>query len=187
MDTLGYIEILVRIAWIGGAVAFVLGLGQMNSPATARNGNLLSAAGMAVAIGATAVLILARQLLGEGFSVVGWVIILVGIAIGGGIGLYTAREVQMTAMPQLVSLFNAVGGGAAALIAIEDHLHLASIGSAVRLDTNIFIVLDIIIGSITFSGSIIASGKLQGLIPGKPIRVPGGQLVTLALAAITVV
>jgi NAD(P) transhydrogenase subunit beta len=187
MDTLGYIEILVRIAWIGGAVAFVLGLGQMNSPATARNGNLLSAAGMAVAIGATAVLILARQLLGEGFSVVGWVIILVGIAIGGGIGLYTAREVKMTAMPQLVSLFNAVGGGAAALIAIEDYLHLASIGSAVRLDTNIFIVLDIIIGSITFSGSIIASGKLQGLIPGKPIRVPGGQLVTLALAAITVV
>jgi NAD(P) transhydrogenase subunit beta len=142
---------------------------------------------MVVAIVATAVLILARQLLGEGFSVGGWAIIVIGIAIGGGIGLYTARAVKMTAMPQLVSLFNAVGGGAAALIAIEDYLHLASAGSAVRLDTNIFIVLDIIIGSITFSGSIIASGKLQGLISGKPIRVPGGQLVTLALAAITVV
>jgi NAD(P) transhydrogenase subunit beta len=90
-------------------------------------------------------------------------------------------------MPQLVSLFNAVGGGAAALIAIEDYLHLVSVGDPVRLDTNVFIVLDIIIGSITFTGSIIASGKLQGLISGKPIMVPGGQLVTLALAAVTVV
>jgi len=187
MDTLGYIEILVRVLWIAGAVCFVLGLVRMNSPATARNGNLLSAGGMAVAIAATAVLILARQLLGDGLSAVGWVIIIVGIAIGGGLGLYTARTVKMTAMPQLVSLFNAVGGGAAALIAIEDYLARASAGGSIRLDTNIFIVLDIIIGSITFSGSLIASGKLQGLIPGKPILIPGGRLVTLALAAITVV
>jgi NAD(P) transhydrogenase subunit beta len=186
MDTLAWIEVLVRVLWIAGAVCFVLGLVRMNSPATARNGNLLSAAGMAVAIGATAVLILARELLGEGFSAVGWVIIVVGIAIGGGLGLYTARSVKMTAMPQLVSLFNAVGGGAAALIAISDYLDLASVGASVRLDTNIFIVLDIIIGSITFSGSLIASGKLQGLIPGKPILIPGGRLVTLALAAVTV-
>ena len=186
MDTLGIIEVLVRIAWLAGAVAFVLGLVRMNSPATARNGNLLSAGGMALAIGATAVLILARELLGDGVSVVGWAIILVGIAIGGGLGLYTAQTVKMTAMPQLVSLFNAVGGGAAALIAIEDYLHLAGAGEAIRLDTNIFIVLDIIIGSITFTGSIVAAGKLQGVIPGKPIMIPGGQLVTLALAAITV-
>src|SRR6187402_505056 len=186
MTALQIIEILVRIAWILGAVAFVIGLSRMNSPATARNGNLVSAAGMALAIGATAVLILARQLLGDGFSPVGWAIIVVGIAVGGGFGLYTARTVKMTAMPQLVSLFNAVGGGAAALIAIEDYLGLAGAGAAIRLDTNLFIVLDIIIGSITFSGSLIASGKLQGLIPGKPIMIPGGQLVTLALAAITV-
>src|SRR3954451_10381283 len=187
MDTLGIIEVLVRIAWIAGAVAFVIGLSRMNSPATARNGNLVSAAGMSVAIGATAILILARQALGDGFSAIGWAIIVIGIAVGGGFGLYTARTVKMTAMPQLVSLFNAVGGGAAALIAIEDYLGLASNGGAIRLDTNIFIVLDIIIGSITFSGSLIASGKLQGLVPGKPIMVPGGQLVTLGLAAITVI
>jgi NAD(P) transhydrogenase subunit beta len=93
----------------------------------------------------------------------------------------------MTAMPQLVSLFNAVGGGAAALIAIEDYLTRAQVGGSIPLDTNIFVVLDIIIGSITFSGSLIASGKLQGLVPGKPILIPGGRLVTLALAAITVV
>src|SRR6478736_25599 len=169
MDTLAYIEILVRVLWIAGAVCFVLGLAQMNSPATARNGNLLSAAGMTVAIVATAVLILSRQLLGDGFVATGWIIIVVGIAIGGGLGLYTARTVKMTAMPQLVSLFNAVGGGAAALIAIEDYLRLSSANVAVPLDTNIFIVLDIIIGSITFSGSLIASGKLQGLIAGMPV------------------
>jgi NAD(P) transhydrogenase subunit beta len=187
MDTLGIIEVLVRVAWLAGAVAFVLGLVRMNSPATARNGNLLSAGGMALAIGATAVLILARELLGEGISGIGWAIIIVGIALGGGLGLYTAKTVKMTAMPQLVSLFNAVGGGAAALIAIEDYLKLVEAGDPVRLDHNLFIVLDIIIGSITFTGSIVASGKLQGLIPGKPIMIPGGRLVTLALAAITVV
>jgi NAD(P) transhydrogenase subunit beta len=186
MDTLGFIEVLVRVLWIAGAVCFVLGLVRMNSPATARNGNLLSAAGMAVAIGATAVLILARQALGDGFSAVGWAIILLGVAVGGGLGLYTARTVKMTAMPQLVSLFNAVGGGAAALIAIEDYLNLAGAGAAIPLPTNLFIVLDIIIGSITFTGSLVASGKLQGIVPGRPIMVPGGQLVTLALAAVTV-
>jgi NAD(P) transhydrogenase subunit beta len=190
VDTLGIIEVLVRIAWLAGAVAFVLGLIRMNSPATARVGNLVSAGGMAIAVGATAVLILARELLGtesEGISGIGWGIILVGVLIGGGLGLYTARTVKMTAMPQLVSLFNAVGGGAAALIAIEDYLRLVGSGESIRLDHNLFIVLDIIIGSITFTGSIIASGKLQGLIPGKPIMIPGGRLVTLALAAITLV
>ena len=101
---------------------------------------------MAVAIAATAVLILARELLGDGFSPIGWAIILIGIAIGGGLGLYAARTVKMTAMPQPVSLFNAVGGGAAALIAIEDYLTRSSLGESIRLDTNIFIVLDIIIG-----------------------------------------
>jgi NAD(P) transhydrogenase subunit beta len=186
VTTLQIVEILVRIAWLAGAVAFVIGLARMNSPATARKGNLLSAGGMTLAIVATAVLILTEQLAGDGISPIVWAIIGLGIVLGGGLGLYTARTVKMTAMPQLVSLFNAVGGGAAALIAIEDYLaHIG--GAAVRIDTHIFIVLDIIIGSITFTGSIIASGKLQGVIPGKPIIVPGGQLVTLALAAITVI
>jgi proton-translocating NAD(P)+ transhydrogenase subunit beta len=187
VTTLEIVEILVRIAWILGAVAFVIGLGRMNSPATARNGNLVSAGGMTIAIVATAILILAEELTGDGISPIVWAIIILGIVLGGGLGLYTARTVKMTAMPQLVSLFNAVGGGAAALIAIEDYLRLVGVGGSIRIDTNIFIVLDIIIGSITFTGSIIASGKLQGLIPGKPIQVPGGQLVTLALAAVTVV
>ena len=187
MTTLEIVEILVRIAWLAGAVAFVIGLARMNSPATARNGNLVSAAGMTVAIVATGVLILVRQTSEGGFAAAPWIIIVVGIAVGGGLGLYTARAVKMTAMPQLVSLFNAVGGGAAALIAIDDYIRLAGGAGAVRIDEHVFIVLDIIIGSITFTGSIIASGKLQGLIAGKPIMVPGGQLVTLALAAVTLV
>jgi H+-translocating NAD(P) transhydrogenase subunit beta len=141
---------------------------------------------MAIAIVATAFLILVQQSNGVQVAGVAWVIIAVGVVLGGGLGLYTARSVKMTAMPQLVSLFNAVGGGAAALIAIDDYLGLAA-GSPVRIDEHIFIVLDIIIGSITFTGSIVASGKLQGLIPGKPIKVPGGQLVTLALAAVSVI
>jgi H+-translocating NAD(P) transhydrogenase subunit beta len=186
VTTLEIVEILVRIAWLVGAVGFVIGLSRMNSPATARNGNLVSAGGMAIAIVATALLILVQQSNGVQVAGVAWVIIAVGVVLGGGLGLYTARSVKMTAMPQLVSLFNAVGGGAAALIAIDDYLGLAA-GSPVRIDEHIFIVLDIIIGSITFTGSIVASGKLQGLIPGKPIKVPGGQLVTLALAAVSVI
>jgi len=178
------ISILVRLAWLAGASAFVIGLMRMNSPATARNGNLLSAGGMAVAIAATAIVLLARPTEGGEFNGIGWAIIVVGIAIGGGAGLYTARTVKMTAMPQLVSLFNAVGGGAAALIAIDDYLGL---GVAPSPQVNVATVLDIVIGSITFTGSLIASGKLQGLIAGKPIMIPGGRIVTAGLAAITVV
>jgi len=177
------ILILVRLAWLAGASAFVLGLMRMNSPATARNGNLLSAGGMAVAIAATAIVLLARPTEGEGVNGIGWAIIVVGIAIGGGAGLYTAKTVKMTAMPQLVSLFNAVGGGAAALIAIDDYLGLTSAPSP---QINVATVLDIVIGSITFTGSLIASGKLQGLIAGKPIMIPGGRIVTILLAVVTV-
>ncbi|HEY2888536.1 MAG TPA: NAD(P)(+) transhydrogenase (Re/Si-specific) subunit beta [Candidatus Limnocylindrales bacterium] len=186
MDAL---ETIVRLLWLVGAAAFVLGLMRMNSPATARAGNLLSAGGMALAIGGTAVLLAVNGIEAGG---VGWLIIILGVAVGGGLGLYTARTVKMTAMPQLVSLFNAVGGGAAALIAIDDYLRLANAqtfapGNPIPLEVAIPTVLDVVIGSITFTGSLIASGKLMGLISGKPIRVPGGQLVTLAVAVVTAV
>ena len=172
---------LARFAWLIGAVAFVLGLIRMNSPATARNGNLVSAGGMVVAVVATAVFQALRPVQEGPAGITGWIIIVVGILIGGGLGLYTARTVKMTAMPQLVSLFNAVGGGAAALIAIDDYLRIAN---APGLVDNVAIVLDIIIGSITFTGSLIASGKLMGLrwTPSRPVRVPGGQLTTAGLA-----
>jgi NAD(P) transhydrogenase subunit beta len=188
MDTFGIIEVLVRIAWLIAAGGFVIGLMRMNSPATARNGNLLSAGGMTLAIGATAIWLLAGELIGpeaDGLSVTTWAIIIAGVAVGGGLGLYTARTVKMTAMPQLVSLFNAVGGGAAALIAIDDYLGLSA---APSLQVNVATVLDIIIGSITFSGSLIASGKLMGLsiTPSRPVMIPGGRIVTAVLAIIAV-
>jgi NAD(P) transhydrogenase subunit beta len=182
VDTL---DAIVHLVWLAGAAAFVIGLMRMNSPATARNGNLVSAGGMALSVGATAVILA----LNSTISGAGWLIILAGILVGGGLGLYTARTVKMTAMPQLVSLFNAVGGGAAALIAIDDYIRLASAqtfaaGNAIPLEVGVPTVLDVVIGSVTFTGSLIASGKLQGLIAGKPILVPGGRIVTGALAAI---
>jgi NAD(P) transhydrogenase subunit beta len=175
-----WIYTIVYLAWLAGAACFVLGLHRMNSPATGRSGNQLSAAGMVIAVGATFIYLLTRE---GGLSATAIAIIVVGFLIGGGAGLYTARTVKMTAMPQLVSLFNAVGGGAAALVAIDDFIRL---NSGAPVDTTIFVVLGALIGSVTFSGSLIAGGKLQGLIPGKPIYVPGGQLVTIALAIIAV-
>jgi NAD(P) transhydrogenase subunit beta len=174
------IDTLVRLVYLVAAAGFVIGLHQMNSPATARNGNLLSAGGMGLAILATAVLLLTRQ---GGVGTAAIAIIVLGVALGGGLGLYTARTVKMTAMPQLVSLFNAVGGGAAALIALDDYIRLAGTGTVVGLDVTVPTVLDVIIGCVTFTGSLVASAKLQGLIAGKPIQVPGGRLVTAGLAA----
>jgi len=194
---LSFLSPLVYLAWLVGAVAFVIGLIRMNSPATARNGNLLSGGGMTVAIVATAILLLLKpeSAAGEtgaavhGFNALGWVVIVAGIALGGGLGLYTARTVKMTAMPQLVSLFNAVGGGAAALIAVDDYLKLFAAGTVPGLQVNVATVLDVVIGSITFTGSLVASGKLMGLsfTPSRPVMIPGGRLITALLAAIVAV
>ena len=169
-----WIYTIVYLAWLAGAACFVLGLHRMNSPATGAQRQPASAAGMTIAVGATLIWLLTREggLSGDRASV----IIVVGFLIGGGAGLYAARTVKMTAMPQLVSLFNAVGGGAAALVAIDDfiRLRLGSAASTPRSSSS----------SARSSarsrsrGSLIAGGKLQGLIPGKPIYVPGGQLVT---------
>ncbi len=177
-----WIYTIVFLAWLIGAACFVLGLHRMNSPATARDGNRLSAAGMTVAVVTTFVYLFTRE---GGVSGTAIAIIVVGFVIGGGIGLYMARIVKMTAMPQLVSLFNAVGGGAAALVAIDDYLRVVGTREE-TLSTAIFVVLGVLIGSVTFTGSLVASGKLQGLIPGKPILIPGGRIVTFALAAIAV-
>ena len=143
-----WIYTLVYLAWLVGAACFVLGLHQMNSPATARNGNRLRAAGMVVAVVAT--LVAASPPAPDGAMSAAdraWSIIVVGFLIGGGPGLYTARTVKMTAMPQLVSLFNAVGGGAAALVAIDDFIRLVGAAAPTRSTTTIFVVLGAVIGS----------------------------------------
>src|SRR5262245_52936255 len=179
-----WIYTFVFLAWLFGAAAFVLGLHQMNSPATARGGNRLSALGMTVAVLATFIWLFLREgstMLSNPLPIV---IIVGGFIIGGGIGLYLARKVQMTAMPQLVSLFNAVGGGAAALVAIDDYIRGVSLGQ-MEVSTAIFVVLGAAFGAVTFSGSLIASGKLQGIISGQPIFFPGSRLLTVLLALVT--
>ncbi len=173
----------VFFAWLIGAAGFVIGLHQMNSPATARAGNRLSAAGMAVAVISTLVWLALKP---GGLSVQSWAIIVIGFAIGGGIGLYAARSVKMTAMPQLVSLFNAVGGGAAALVALSDYFRIVHTPENTT-STAIFVVLGVVIGSITFSGSIVAAAKLQGTISGAPIIKPWTRPLTLTVAAVTAI
>src|SRR3954462_13138274 len=176
-----WVQTLVYLAWLFAAACFVLGLHQMNSPATARAGNRLSAAGMTVAVVATLVF-----LIYEGISAAAVGIIVVGFLIGGGIGLYLARSIPMTGMPQLVSLFNAVGGGAAALVAIDDYIRIRGTEEDI-FSTAVFVVLGAVIGCVTFSGSLIASGKLQGVVPGNPITFPGSRLVTALTALVAVV
>jgi H+-translocating NAD(P) transhydrogenase subunit beta len=165
----------VHLIYLAAAAAFVIGLHQMNSPATARRGNQLSAAAMAAAI-ATTVAVLIH---GRAITLTGWLVLITAGLLGGGAGLYAARTVAMTAMPQLVSIFNAVGGGAAALLAVND-----LIGSG-RTDrqTAVAAGLDIVIGAVTFTGSLIAAGKLQGIITGAPVVFPGARILNALLAA----
>jgi NAD(P) transhydrogenase subunit beta len=169
-----------QLIYVLAASCFVLGLHLMNTPATARRGNQFSVAGMAIAVVTTLALIIHADVI----SATGWIVMLAGVLVGGGLGLYAARTVQMTAMPQLVSMFNAVGGGAAALVAIHDYIRLAGDVTGVAEATTITTLLDVIIGAVTFSGSIIAAGKLQGVITSAPVTFPGARLVNLLLAAI---
>src|ERR1700733_10004529 len=146
----------VQLVYVLAAACFVVGLHLMNSPATARRGNQVSTAGMAIAVIITLVLLIHDGTV----TGVGWTVIIVGALLGSAVGLWAARTVQMTAMPQLVSMFNAVGGGAAALVAVYGYYDAEAKG-AVLGTTSVFTVLDVLIGSVPFSGSIIAAGKLQ--------------------------
>jgi NAD(P) transhydrogenase subunit beta len=168
-----------QLIYVLAASCFVLGLHLMNTPATARRGNQFSTAGMAIAVATTLALIAHAGVI----SATGWIVMLAGALVGGGIGLYAARTVQMTAMPQLVSMFNAVGGGAAALVAIHDYIRLAGAATGPAESITVTTLLDVIIGSVTFSGSIIAAGKLQGVITSAPVSFPGARVVNLVLAA----
>jgi NAD(P) transhydrogenase subunit beta len=169
-----------QLIYVLAASCFVLGLHLMNTPATARRGNQFSAAGMVIAVATTIALIAHAGVI----SVTGWIVMLAGALVGGAVGLYSARTVQMTAMPQLVSMFNAVGGGAAALVGIHDYIHVAGAIRGVGGATTVTTLLDVIIGSVTFSGSIIAAGKLQGVITSAPVTFPGARGVNFLLAAL---
>jgi len=174
-------DTIIHLVYLVAAVLFVRGLHDMNSPKTARRGNLLSAAGMAcAAIAAAAVIVRDRGLSGYAVSA-----LVAGLAVGAAIGVTTARRIAITAMPQLVSLFNTVGGGAAALVAVGD----ATGGSHDRLatlpvDVSIPVALDVLIGAVTFSGSLVAAGKLQGVIPGRPLSFTGSRALAALLALV---
>jgi proton-translocating NAD(P)+ transhydrogenase subunit beta len=172
-------EILVELTYLASATLFVVGLKRLQSPATARAGNALAALAMLLAIVATVV----------DTEILSWTGILIGVAIGGIVGGVAARVVQMTAMPQMVGIFNGFGGGASALVAIAEFLHSPGIGPGT---TGVTIMLGTLIGGVTFSGSFIAFAKLQGILTGNPITFPGqnvanalifvGSLVLGALA-----
>jgi len=172
----------IQFVYVIAAACFVIGLHLMNSPATARRGNQVSTVGMAVAMIATLVLLIHDGTV----TAAGWIVLILGTLLGSAVGLWSARTVQMTAMPQLVSMFNAVGGGAAALVAVHDYIHTESLPGGVLGTTTVATVLDVLIGSVTFSGSIIAAGKLQGLIPGQPIILRGGRILNAALAVVII-
>jgi H+-translocating NAD(P) transhydrogenase subunit beta len=172
----------VQLVYVLTAALFVVGLHLMNSPATARRGNQVAMTGMVIAVIATLVLMIHDGTV----TTTGWIVLIAGSLIGSAVGLWAARTVQMTAMPQLVSAFNSVGGGAAALVAIYGYYEAESRVTGVLGSTSVFTVLDVLIGSVTFSGSIIAAGKLQGFIPGQPIIFRGGRLLNLALAVIAI-
>jgi H+-translocating NAD(P) transhydrogenase subunit beta len=165
---------VIDLLYIVAFTLFIAGLAQLRNPTSAVRGNRTAAVGMAVAVIAT--------LLGE--DVGNWGLIALGIVIGTVIGVPAARNVKMTAMPQMVALFNGVGGGAIALIAWVEFRELG--GDLTELEEGIPLVFAAIIGSISFWGSNIAFGKLQELISGRPLKIPGGVFVNGALLAIAV-
>ncbi|MFM6673886.1 MAG: NAD(P)(+) transhydrogenase (Re/Si-specific) subunit beta, partial [Dolichospermum sp.] len=150
---------------------FILGLKKLGSPASARNGNLVAAVGMLLAIIAT---LLDQQVLN-------YEMILVGLAIGSIIGTVIAYKVQMTEMPQMVGLLNGLGGASSALIAVAEFWRLLDSSQPIPLDVNISMLLDVLIGGVTLTGIFLAFAKLQGLISGTPITFPLQQPVNLLL------
>ncbi|HWB70492.1 MAG TPA: NAD(P)(+) transhydrogenase (Re/Si-specific) subunit beta [Solirubrobacterales bacterium] len=150
---------------------FILGLKQGTHPTTAKRGNLIAAVGMAVAVVTTLLL--------DGMG--NWGLIIIGLAVGSGIGFVASVRVQMTEMPQMVALYNGVGGGAVALIAWSEVRHGISSGGAVPLEELIPTLFAAIVGSVSFWGSNIAFAKLQDLIPTRPLAVPGQQVINAIL------
>ena len=176
MNTL---DIITWFVYLLSSVMFVMGLHYMNSPKTARTGNRISAAGMVIAVAMAFI-----HLFTTGFnSSLAIILLVLGILIGSAAGVYSARKVKMTDMPQLVSVFNTVGGGAAALVALNDILTSEGTPTLVVLITA---GLGVVIGSITFTGSLIAAGKLQGISLIKNLKLPAKAVWNVLFALLTV-
>jgi NAD(P) transhydrogenase subunit beta len=150
---------------------FIIGIKQGTHPSTAKRGNLIAAGGMAVAVVTTLLL--------DGIG--NWGLILIGLGVGSAVGAIASVRVQMTEMPQMVALYNGVGGGAVALIAWSELRHGISLGGDIPLEELIPTLLAAIIGSVSFWGSNVAFAKLQDLIPTRPLAVPGQQVINALL------
>jgi H+-translocating NAD(P) transhydrogenase subunit beta len=170
------IQSLIPIAYLIAAVTFILGLKGLSGPNTAVQGNRIAAAGMLIAVIAT---FFANEVQG------GVPLIIAGILVGGAGGFVGARMVKMTAMPQMVALFNGAGGGAAALVAILEFARRIEEGS-LEFGPTLATLLALIIGAVSFSGSAIAFGKLQGIITPRAFKYAGQQFVTGGVALATV-
>jgi NAD(P) transhydrogenase subunit beta len=181
----------IYVLYIIAFSLFIQGLRGLAGPTTAVRGNRIAAVGMAIAVIATLLYP------GEG----NWGLIALGLALGVAVGVPAARNVKMTAMPQMVALFNGVGGGAVALISWVEFRNLGSTygshtialgGTSISVGgvptyVAIFSVFAAIVGSISFWGSGIAFGKLQGILPGRPIKLPGQAFINAALFAVCVI
>ena len=171
---------LAEVLYLVAAVCFIIGLKRLSSPGTAVNGNRLSAVGMLIAIVVT--------VFDRGIAT--YPVIAAGLMVGSALGLWMARTVKMTAMPQMVALLNGFGGGASLVVGGAEFLKSELIGRNLGLDTSITIQLSLLIGAVTLTGSIIAFAKLQELLPGKPITFPGLQALNatifLAIVALSI-
>jgi NAD(P) transhydrogenase subunit beta len=166
----------VDVAYLITAICFIFGLRYLSSPKTARLGNRISAVGMLIAVVAT---------LAHG--IVNWWVIGSALVVGAAIGIVSAQRVKMTAMPQMVALFNGAGGGAAALVAAGELLRVVRAHGVLTYDVSFTSVLSAVIGAISFAGSIIAFLKLQEVMTGRPITYPGQQFVNAIIALVILV
>ena len=171
---------LAPLIYLVSAALFIMGIKRLQSPDTARNGNMMSGLGMLIAIMVT---LLDQQ-------IASFQIIIAGVVVGGGLGFWMARSVKMTSMPQMVALLNGFGGGASLLVAGAEFLKADMFGVPLAIETNVTIQLGTLIGSVTLTGSFIAFLKLQELLSGKPMTFPlqktFNALVFLAITALAV-
>jgi NAD(P) transhydrogenase subunit beta len=159
--------LLTHLAYLVAASLFIVGLHYLRTPVTAPRGNLLAALGMLLAVVVT--------LLDS--AILRYDLIIAGLLLGTGIGAAAARFVQMTAMPQMVGLFNGFGGGASMLVATAAYARLTGAAELLTASTMLLIGLGTVVGAVTFTGSLIAFGKLQDLLPGRQITFPLQHLV----------
>ncbi|HEX9562957.1 MAG TPA: NAD(P)(+) transhydrogenase (Re/Si-specific) subunit beta [Gemmatimonadaceae bacterium] len=160
-----------RLVYLIAAVCFIVGLQRLQSPATARRGNAISGMGMLIAIVAT---LLAAEILTP-------TVILAGMVVGSALGFWMARTVRMTSMPQMVALLNGFGGAGSLLVGGAEFLRSELRGEQIPLDTGITIQLSLLIGAVTFAGSLVAWAKLQEVMTGKPITYTGQKVISALL------